>query len=69
MAKVRLSKSASKVLSSVFVSFSEVFLASLIIPVFISRVEIARIPVLILGVLLTIASVFLSIKFGERAKI
>jgi hypothetical protein len=64
-----LTKSKFRILSTLFANFSEVFLASLVIPVIIGGVEKFRLPIILLGITGTISWVILSLITAERGKL
>jgi hypothetical protein len=64
-----LNQSTLKSLSTVCANFSEVFLASLVIPFFTSGIEKKSYPMLLFGLLMTITSVGLSLIFADKGNI
>ncbi|MGB9706933.1 MAG: hypothetical protein ACPLXP_02590 [Microgenomates group bacterium] len=66
---LKLTNSKLRALSGIFANFSEVFLASMVIPIFFAKVDLGRIIVLILGVALTLISALLALMFAEKGKI
>jgi len=64
----KLTRSKSKALSTICANFSEVFLASFIIPI-LKKFDISEWPVLALGLVTTIISVLLSLIFAEKGKL
>ncbi len=65
----KLTKSGYRVLSTIGSNFSAVFLGSLVIPVFLVKLEVPKVYVLLLGLSLTSISLLLAVKFGEKGKI
>jgi len=66
---MRLESPEFRALSNVCTNFSEVFLASLVIPVFVGEFDTSRVPVLILGIALTGLFVWLSLIFAKKGKL
>lgn len=65
----KLTKSKLKALSTLSANFSEVFLASLVIPILMGGVDKYRLPLLILGLAGTIIAALLSAIFAEKGKL
>lgn len=62
-------RSKLRALSTLCANFSEVFLASLVIPIFIGGVDISKLPVLLFGVAGTLLSGLFSLFFTEKGKL
>ncbi len=64
-----MNKSKFRALSNICGNFSEVFLASVIIPIFKEKFDLSQIPVLIFGVVTTFISIYFSLKFAHAGKL
>jgi len=64
-----LNRHRFRALSGLFNSYSQVFLASLVIPAFSFRLDIYKIILLMLGISDTIYSGYLSLKFAQQGKL
>ncbi len=69
MRLMKLSRSKLKALSTIGSNFSEVFLASLIIPVFTGEFTQSRLFLLVLGSILLLVSIYISLQFAEKGKL
>lgn len=67
--KIKLSKSGYRVLSQTTGNYSAVFLGTVVIAPLIGEFEIAQLPLVILGLLFTILTLYLAMGFGERGKL
>lgn len=65
----KLDNPGFKAISNICTNFSAVFLASIILPLFIGGLDLSEWPVLILGTTLTISSGFLSVLAAERGNL
>lgn len=65
---MKLTKSKNRMLSTLCGNFSEVFFISLVIPIF-TGFDTGKIPVVIFGILATIAFSWLALIFAERGKV
>jgi hypothetical protein len=66
---ISIDKSGLKVMSNLAAGFSQVFLASLVIPVFAVQENIVKFPAFLVGILLTLLSCFFAVYFGQKAGI
>lgn len=64
-----LDKHRLRALSGLFNNYSQVFLASLVIPAFSFRFDFYKIILLILGIFGTIYLGYLSLKFAQQGKL
>lgn len=64
-----VNKHKSRALSSLFNSYSQVFLASLVIPAFSFKLDFYKIILLMLGIFGTIYLGYLSLKFAQLGKL
>ncbi len=62
-------KSELKALSSLFTNFSAVFMASLIVPILTGNFDVTKLPVVLLGLALTIGTAFIAILFAKKGKL
>lgn len=67
--KIRITASKSKAISTLCASTFEVFLASIVIPIFVGGFDSSEIPVLIFGLIATTSFGYLSVLFAERGKL
>lgn len=67
--KINLYRSRQKALSALSANFSEVFLASLVLPVFTGSVGNYGLQLLVFGLIGTLISGFLSVKFAEKGRL
>ena len=65
----KLTRPKLKALSGIFANFSEVFLASIVIPVFFAKLDANKVFVLLSGLALTLASMLLSLTFAQKGRI
>ena len=65
----RLTKSKLRALSTLCANFSEVFFASLVMPIFFGGIDISEFPVLLFGVAGTLLSALFSLFFAEKGKL
>jgi len=67
---IKLNKSELRALSSLTANFAEVFLGSIVIPIFLNKTfDLSQLIVLLLGLLLTIVNSVLSLKFAYFGKL
>ena len=52
-----------------FTNFSEVFLASLVLPIFTEKFELVKLPVVLLGITITFICSYLSVLFAQIGKL
>ena len=64
-----LTKSKYRMLANICGDFTQVFFASLIIPVIIGGFDIGSLPVVIFGVVAMLVSFYFSIFFAEKGKL
>jgi len=65
---VKLSRSNNRVISNVCITSSQVFLASMIIPIFMGF-DLSNLAVLLFGIALFVTMFLLALVFGEKGKI
>ena len=66
---MKLKSSELRALSNVCANFSEVFLASLVVPAFVGTFDTSRVIVLILGLALASFFVWLSLIFAKKGRL
>lgn len=69
MRKFRLNQSQFKALSTITANFSEVALASMVIPTFVGGLDNLQLNLLILGILGMLVSAFFSLYFAKKGKL
>ena len=65
----KMTKSKLRALSTLCANFSEVFFASLVIPIFIGGIDISELPVLLFGIVGVFVSGIFSLLFAEKGKL
>jgi hypothetical protein len=65
----KMTMSKLRALSTLCANFSEVFLASLVIPVLIDGIDLSKLPVILFGVAGTLLSGLFSLFFAEKGKL
>lgn len=65
----RIDKHRLRALSNLSGNFSEVFLASLVIPVFNNKVDLTKIVITIFGIISCIVFAYFSLLFAEKGKL
>ena len=66
---IEISRAKARALAVLFTNFAAVFLGSLVIPIFIGGFDVRRVPMVLLGLLATFFSTWLSLLFAERGKL
>lgn len=67
--KIKLNQSQFKALSTITANFSEVALASMVIPTFVDGLDNLQLNLLILGIVSMLGSVVASLYFAKRGKL
>lgn len=65
----KVNKHRLRALSNLSGNFSEIFLASLVIPVFNNNINFAKIIIMIFGIISCIGFAYLSLLFAEKGKL
>ena len=62
-------KSGFRAASAISGNFSAVFLASIVLPIFTERLDLTRLPVVTLGMILTLGAGLFALLAAERGKL
>lgn len=66
---IKLTKSKFRALSSLSGNVTQLFVASWIIPPLTSKFDLSQLPVLILGLVLTIAGALVTLEFAQQGNL
>lgn len=65
----KINKHRLRALSNLSGNFSEIFLASLVIPTFYSKINLTKVVITIFGIISCISFAYLSLLFAEKGKL
>jgi choline-glycine betaine transporter len=65
----KINKHRLRALSNLSGNFSEIFLASLVIPIFNNKIDLTKVVITIFGIISCIGFAYLSLLFAEKGKL